>query len=545
MLHRNKVITAAEAAGLIKSGDTITVSGLTGFLVPEKIIQALEERFATTGQPRDLTFMEPTPIGAGPGKEHWLQEGLVRRFIITYSDVAVDPERSRLILDGKAEAFVLPLGTAHLLLQEIARGSPGLLTKVGLRTYVDPRIEGGRLNTKEDLVEVVTLRGEEWLLYKSFPINVALIKGSTADEDGNISLEEDPLLLSVFYQAMAARNSGGKVIAQVKRLAGRGSLHPRMVEVPGLLVDAIVVDPAQEQSSRFPGAFCHGIDGQIKIPAPAAPSYPLNFEKIISKRATLELHPDWVINLGGGTPRYVPLIMIEEDIHDLTQISLEHGTLGGVCYGRPFHINPTYFLSYQDVFNLYRGGGLDACFLGFGQTDQEGNVNLSLFGGELLRGPGGAMDIAHDTPKVYFLGSFTRDRLKTETKDGKLIIAQEGRAKKLVRRVDQITMNGRYMWEKGQQVYYITERCVFKLSGEGLVLTEIAPGIDLERDILAQMEFTPHIAPDLKPMDRRVFLDQPMGLRKEWLGLKEADRPNPIPFAAVDQLPIAPYWSLG
>lgn len=514
----NKILDVEEAVRLIKSGDTITVSGILGILYPEMFMSALEARYLASGEPGDLTWFDPSPTGPGPGFEHLCHKGMLKRVIESW--FTLFPQLVEMVLKDQIEAYCFPLGSLHLLLREMARQSPGLLTQVGLHTNIDPRIRGGKLNnvTEEDLIRLVEFDGEDWLFYKTFPIDAAIIRGTTADEEGNITVEEEPLTLGILYQAMAAKNSGGKVIAQVKRVAARGSLNPRDVIVPGILVDAIIVDENQAQNESIPERYVAGVAGDIKVPEPEVAVIPMDCHKVIARRAAQELKPDMVINCGGGIPivSFLP-VTLEEGIQELVTVTIEHGSVGGTFGAVATSGNTKYITTYQPLFDFYHGGGLDCTFLGFGQTDQYGNLNLDKFG-PTIAGAGGSMDIAHVTKKVMFIGTFTQGNLEAGIDDGKISILQEGRNKKFLKNVEMITFSGSEMWRKGQEVLYITERGVFRLRENGLELIEIAPGIDLERDVLGQMEFTPAIADDLKQMDPRIFCDREMGLRKDLLG---------------------------
>ena len=526
------VLPVEEAAGLIRNGETLTVSGIGGLLLPEKVLAALEARFISEGEPRDLTWFDPSPTGAGPGFEHLAHEGMLKRVIESY--FTGKPELTRMVVEEQVEAYSFGLGSLHLLTRDIATGRSGHLTKVGLNTYMDPRQQGGKLNRRaqEDLVELVEVKGDEYLFYKAFPINVALIRGTTADEEGNITMEEEPVSAGALFQALAAKRSGGRVIAQVKRLAAKSSLHARQVVVPGLFVDAIVVDEQQHQSENFPDREVAGIDPRVRAPEPPRGYFinrqgklqdalPLDADKLVARRAALELRPGQVINAGGGIPHWVLMpLTLEEQCQDLIDVSLEHGVLGGTQHGSAWHLNPTAFMDYQTTFTFFQGGGLDTTFLGMGEMDKEGNVNVCRFGG-LLSGPGGAVDIAHDTKKIVFCGTFTAG-VQIQATGGKLRIIKEGKARKLVDRVELVCFNGRQMWEQGKEVLYITERAVFRLGAEGPVLVEKAPGADVERDILQQMGFRPRIAPNLQEVDGCVFSPGLMGLRSRMTNLAEA-----------------------
>ncbi|MBI2958647.1 MAG: hypothetical protein HYY32_07390 [Chloroflexi bacterium] len=544
----NKIRSLEEVVELVRDGDTITWSGCIGILNPERVLGALEAKFLTEGHPRDLTLFEPCSTVVSVGMEHFAYEGFIRRLITAHLGIDLEPDHCRMVVDNKIEAFAIPLGVANQLLAEIARKSPGLLTKVGLHSYLDPRLQGGKYNdvTKGDLIRVVEFEGEEWLFLKSFPINVAVIRGTTADEDGNLSLEEEPLTLSVLYQAMAASNWGGKVIAQVKRVVPRGSLDPRMVVVPGVMVDAVVVVEDQWQHERFPGEYDPGIDGRARVAPPPAPLYPLDAEKVVARRAAMELAAGQVVNLGAGIPtRRLAVFTLEEDIQDLITVSREHGALGGISYGRDVHVNPTSWLCYQDVFNWYTGGGLDISFSGFGQVNPDGDVNLTRFSKHVLRGPGGAADIIHHAKKVVFTGAFTQGGLRVKIDRDKrcMVIVEEGRNLKFVNRLYHVTMSGKYLGSQHKPVLFVTERAVFQLTQGGLELIEIAPGIDLQKDVLEKMEFRPLISGSLREMDSRVFSDGKMGLRRDMLGCEEPGRKPPVPLVPVEKLPERSYWT--
>ncbi len=539
----SKVTSLEDAVKLVQDGDTVTWSGAMRLLNPERVLSALEARFLSEGHPRNLTCVEPMTTSVGPDMEHFAHEGFVKRIILSVLGNHTNPGCCQMVLDNKIEAFVIPFGVLDQLLVEIAKKSPGLLTKVGLYSYLDPRLQGGKYNTTDELIRLVEFEGEEWLLYKSFPINVAIIRGTTTDEDGNLSLEEEALTNGILYQAMAAKNWGGKVIAQVKRVVPKGSLDPRMVLVPGVMVDAIVVVEDQLQHERFPGQYDPGINGRARVLPPPAPLYPLDADKVIARRAAMELKVGQVINWGAGIPtiRVAPLTL-EEDIGDLLNVSRQHGTLGGISYGRDVHINPTSWLSYQDLFNWYVGGAIDVGLLGFGQVDEEGNVNLTRLGKSTFRGPGGAPDVAHHSKKMVYTGTFTRG-LQVDVGGGKISIVNEGRNKKFVKLVEQITISGKYMREQQRTVLFVTERAVFQLVKAGLELIEIAPGIDLDKDVLGQMGFKPVISNSLRTMDTRIFMDGIMGLRRDMLGYEEKGRKPLVPMIPVAELPESTYWT--
>ncbi len=533
-----KVVTAQDAAALAGDGDTITVSGIFGTMMPELVVSAIEARFLNEGHPRDLFWYDPTPTGAGAGFYHLVHEGLLKR--IVQSHLLPLPELVALVKANKVEAYLYPLATGHFLLREIGAGRNGYLTKVGLHTFMDPRQKGGKLNarTTEDLIEVRGFGGEEWLWYKGFPINVAIIRGTTADEVGNIGYEEEPLSLGVLNQAQAAKSSGGIVIAQGKRRGRKGAIHPRHVLVPGWLVDYVVVDPNQPQSATYPDRYIEGATGSVRVPDPPIVVHPLSADKLAGRRAALELRPGDVINVGAGVGiSSMGPASREEGLEPLYTLTIEHGNIHGEYGGLagPMVINPTCMPDYTALFHHYYGGNLDACFLALGQVDKEGNNNLHRIG-DIIIGPGGAMDIAQGTPKVIFSGTFTADGLEVEAKSGQLRIVREGKQPRFVDRVDEVTFNGRDFWAMGKQVLFVTERAVFQLTATGVELIEIAPGIDLEHDVLGRMGFRPRISATLKRMDARIFNEAPMGLHQDWTGRS---------FIPTVQIVMEPTYSFG
>ncbi|GAB7389089.1 acyl CoA:acetate/3-ketoacid CoA transferase [Bacillaceae bacterium] len=510
--HRSKVTSCADAVQRIPNGATVTIGGLISVLCPEKVLLELEKRYLTTGEPRDLTVITPVRVGWSPqestGLEHVAHPGMLKRLISGSFNVKESPRLTKMIRENEIEAYGFSMGTIFHWIRAIAAGQPGLVTKVGLHTYVDPRYDGGRLNSRsrDDLVQLIDIQGEEHLFYPATPIHVAIIRGTTADESGNITLEKEPVTLGGLEMAMAAKASGGYVIAQVKRVVANGTLHPRDVAIPGMLVDAVVVDPQQKQSllpSEDPSW-----TGEVKVPLRQVfRPLPLDAKKVILRRAAKELRPGDVVNLGVGIPVGLPQLAIEEGFFDDITFSLEHGAIGGVPMGEEVfgaHINPTSIISSPQVFDFYHCGGLSATLLGFAQIDRFGNVNVSLFNG-VFRGSGGFIDITHKTKKILFCGTFTSGGLKVEIKDGRLHIANEGRHKKFIPDVEQITFNAKMGLQKKQEVLYITERAVFRLEKQGLCLVEVAPGVDVEKDILSHIAFEVTLSPDLKEMDADLF----------------------------------------
>ena len=514
-----KIISAAEAAAMVKDGDTFVTTGFVACQMPESINKALEKRFLETGSPRDLTLLYSAAQGNrdGSGADHFAHEGMLKRVIGGHYNMA--PELGKLIFDNKLEAYNFPQGTISQLFRDIAGHKLGTITHVGMYTFADPRVEGGKLNqvTTEDLVEVVTIAGKEKLLYKAQHIDIAFIRGTYADERGNVTLERECCTNEATSIAQAARNCGGKVVVQVERVVQ--SVDPRLVKVPGIYVDAIVVaehPEDQDQCQGTPG-FDPAMTGDIRISLGALEYPKMSAKKIMGRRAAMELEADKVVNLGIGAPEYVSMVANEEGIGDYMTLTVEAGAVGGVPQGgNKFggSVNVEAILDQPYQFDFYDGCGVDLAFLGLAECDRKGNINVSKFGPRLA-GCGGFINITQNAKKVFFIGTFTAGGLKVHVEDGKLVIDKEGRKKKLIDTVEQITFSGEYAVKTGQPVMYITERAVFELKEDGIHLIEVAPGIDVQTQVLDLMDFAP-IIPEGGPklMDERIFRNEIMGLAK-------------------------------
>ena len=511
-----KLVSAADAVRLIADGDTVATGGFVGIGFAENLAVALERRFLDEAQPRELTLVYAAGQGDGKtrGLNHLGHEGLVAKVIGGHWGLV--PALQKLAVDNRIEAWNLPQGVISHLFRDIAAGKPGHLSKVGIGTFVDPRFGGGRLNerTVEERVRLMPIDGEEFLFYKAFPIHVALIRATTADPEGNLTMEREALTLEALAIAMAARNSGGIVIAQVERLADSHALSPRQVKVPGVLVDCVVLAEKPEYHQQtFAETYNAAYASELRVPAASVAPMPPGPRKIIARRAALELRPNALVNLGIGMPEGVAAVAAEERVIDLITLSTEPGTIGGIPAGGlnvGAAVNAQAVIDQPYQFDFYDGGGLDLAFLGLAQADAEGNLNVSRFGSRLA-GAGGFINISQNAKKLVFVGTF---------------LAGDGSAavRKFVRVVEQRTFSGREALRRGQPVLYVTERAVFALHADGIELIEVAPGIDIERDLLANMDFRPVIERDPALMDAALFAEPPIGLRERLLAIPLADR---------------------
>ena len=525
-MKRGKIVSLDDAIRVIRDGDTLAIDGFVGYS-PEELLEGLEQRFLKTGEPKNLTLIFAAGIGDSreKGMTRLAHDGLIRRVIAGHLGLA--PGLQKLALAGKIECYNFPQGVITHMYRDIAKHHPRTISAVGLGTYVDPRLGGGKVNTAttEDMVELISFDGREFLAYKTTPINVAFLRGTTADMDGNITMEKEPLVLEVLPLAMAAKNSGGFVIVQVERIADRHALNPRQVKIPGILVDCVVVAKPENHWQTFGTAYNPAFSGELKIPSASVEPLPMDERKIIARRAAFELRPNMVVNLGIGVPEGLAGVANEEGIFDYLTLTAEAGTIGGIPSGGinfGTATNMDCLISMHQQFDFYDGGGLDLACLGLAQMDARGNVNVSRFGTKLA-GCGGFIDISQNAKKIVFAGTFTSGGLEVGIQDGRLHIVREGSVKKIIKAVEQITFSGETARRGNQLIYYVTERCVFQLRPEGVELIEIAPGIDLEKDILGQMDFQP-IVKNPRLMDERIFKPVPMGLKDDLLSIPIEER---------------------
>jgi propionate CoA-transferase len=537
-------ITSDEAARLLKSGDSVLISGSGGgHSVPEELLAAVGRRFETEQQPTALTSISVVGIGdrAALGATHLAREGLLKRAIT--SALVDSPGLVTLAAEDRIEAYTLPQGVLSQLMRDMAAGRPGLITKTGLGTFVDPRQQGAKQSprTHEDLVELMELDGEEWLRFKPFPIDVAFLRGTTADEDGNVTMEQEAVFGEMLAMAQATRRQGGLVIVQVKRIARRGTLPPKHVKIPGILVDFVVVEPEQRQT--YATAYDPSYSGELRVPLDEIRPLPFGPRKVVVRRAAMELYPNAVCNLGAGISTGLSTVAAEEGVLDDAILTNEQGLIGGApITGRDSGgaQNFAAMIEQPSQFDFYDGGGLDLAFLSFAEVDAQGNVNISRFGDKII-GVGGFINISRNARTVVFSGTLTAGGLDIGWENGKTQIRQEGRHRKFVNTLEQICYSAAGGRERNQKVLFVTERAVFRIGKQGLELTEYAPGIDLERDVFQHMDFRPPVAADAKEMDVRLFHPGLMNLREdvtrrgrqyrsarfaEWLAERHASQPG-------------------
>ena len=514
-------ITADEAARLIEDGDAILISGSGGgHSVPEALLAAVERRFLDEAKPRGLTSVSVVGVGdrAALGASHLAHEGLLKRAIT--SALVDSPGLVRMAAEDKIEAYTLPQGVLSQLMRDMAAGRPGLLTKTGLDTFVDPRQQGARQSprTPPAFVEVVNLAGEEWLFFKPVPVDVAFLRGTTADEDGNVTMEEEAVLGEMLAMAQATRRAGGIVVVQVKRMARRDTLPPKSVRIPGILVDFVVVD--HEQRQTYATYYDPSYSGELRIPVGNIKPLPFGPRKVIVRRAAMELFPGAICNLGAGVSTGISTIAAEEGLLDAVYLTNEQGIIGGApITGRDSGGGQNFAAMVEQPaqFDFYDGGGLDLAFLSFAEVDPRGNVNVSRFGDRII-GVGGFINISQNAKCVVFGGTLTAGDLDIGWEHGRTVIRSEGRHRKFVPRLEQVCYSASIARSRGQVALFVTERAVFRIGDEGLELVEIAPGLDAERDVIAHMGFRPRVARDLRTMDARIFDPALMKLREDVLG---------------------------
>jgi propionate CoA-transferase len=516
-------VTGEEAAAMITDGSTIATIGMTLVSASETILKAIEQRFLTTGSPNTLTLVHSCgQSNRDRGIQHFSHEGMLHRIIGGHW--GLQPRMMELIAGNKILAYCIPQGQFAQLYRSMAGGEPGKITKVGLGTFIDPRLDGGKMNeiTQDapSIVDIVTIDNEEYIRYKPIPLDYCIIRGTYVDELGNLTTDEEAMQLEVFSAVMACKKFGGKVIAQAKYKVKAGSLHCKRVTVPGVFIDAVVMCPNPEEDHRqthsfaFDPAYC----GDIKVPVSGNDTLPMTIRKVIGRRALMELAVNDILNVGTGIPNdVVGPIITEEGIENDVTVTVESGIYGGIPMGGiDFGIAKNNFalVRHDDQFDFYNGVGVDVTYMGAGEIDAEGNVNATRLGPRPT-GAGGFIDITTNAKHVVFCSTFTGRGLECSFEDGRLHINKEGSLIKFVKQVQQISYNGKIARDKRQKMHYVTERAVFELRPEGLVLTEIAEGIDLQTQILDLMEFEPIISKTLKVMNINIFREgSPFGLKQ-------------------------------
>lgn len=518
--NKPQILSARQAIDYIEDNDVVAVSGAGGGIVdPYALINALHDRYVETQSPKNLTLWHSTGLGdrGEKGMSPLALDGLVKRVIGGHWGQS--PKLAQMASDNKIEAYNFPQGIMAQLARTAAAGQPGILSKVGLGTFIDPRVEGGKLNevTKEELIQVMNVGAQEYLYYPVVPMNVCLIRATTADTEGYASMEDEITYIDVLQLAQAVHNNGGTVILQVKRVVKAGTLHPKSVKIPGFLVDAIVVEPNQEQlyngSDRFFSGDYIADDSDVNI-------LPLDQRKVVARRALMEVKPGYVGNVGVGIADGIGNVAREEGVSDLFTLTVETGPVGGATAQGIFFgatVNARAIMDMPAQFDFYDGGGLDVAFLSFAELDENGDVNVHKFNGKIM-GTGGFVNIVAGSKKVVLCGTLRAGKLLTTVANGKITIDQEGKFEKMIKKVESVTFGAKQAALQGQEVIYITERAVFKLLDGKVVLIEIAPGMDLQKDIIDQMGFVPVVSKDLKEMDACIFKEEKMNIYDEFIG---------------------------
>ena len=523
-MPHTRFVTLSEAAARIPDGATVAVNSSSGLLCPDALLRAVGERFAHSGHPQKLTTIHP--IAAGDmygidGIDHIARPGLLARVIAgsfpSGPSSMETPAIWRMIDDNEVEAYNIPSGLIFHQLREAAAKRPGVLTQVGMDTFLDPRRQGGRMNarTRAELVQLVEFDGQEWLYLRALHPDVTLIRATTADESGNLTFEREGAFLGAYDVALAAHNNGGVVIAQVARRVAAGSLPAQAVRVPSVLVDAVVVVPDPRQTTQTD--YDPAISGEVRVPSASFELAEWSLQKVIARRAALELREGEAVNLGFGISALVPRILLEEGLDGAVTWVIEQGAVGGMpLLGFQFGCaaNSQAIIPSPDQFSYFQGGGFDRSFLSFMQIDRAGNINVSRLAARphVTAGVGGFVDITANARNIVISGTFTAGA-RLAVHDGRLRIEREGRVRKFVNEVEHVTFSGRRARQTGQNVIAVTERCVLRLDAGGWTVTEIAPGASLDEDVLAQCEFPLAVAPDLRTMEPRLFAPEHMGLR--------------------------------
>lgn len=508
-----KVIDVKDLVNSIEDGSTIATVGMTLISAAETILTEIENQFLEKNSPRDLTLVH----AAGQGDRvrgiiHLAHEGLLKRII--GSHWGLQPAMMELITNEKIEAYCIPQGQICQLYRSMSRGISGHLSKTGLGTFVDPRLEGGKMNERtkklDDISKIVNVNGEEYIWYNEIPLDYVILRGTECDENGNVTIEDEAMKLEMLPAALAAKRFGGKVIVQVKRVVQNGTLNPKDVVVPGVFIDNIVVCDDVFKNHRQTSSWYHdpSYSGQARVPVAHDEVLPLDVRKMIGRRAVYEISKGDIINLGTGIPNdVISHIVNEEGFTDDVMITVESGMYGGIgAGGIDFGIakNTQAMITHTDQMDFYNGTGVDVTFIGFGECDKAGNVNSTKMG-NISPGAGGLIDIAQGAKKVVFCGTFTAKGLKVNFDDRKLNIVNEGEVLKFVDNVKQVSLSSKEALKKDQKIVIVTERAVFELRENGMELVEIAPGIDVEKDILALMKYKPLVSDNLKVMDADIF----------------------------------------